>query len=298
MLISVIIPHYNHSEYLGLCLDSLRQQQNLQSDVEILVVDNGSERAPQDVSSNFPGVRLLQQKTPGPGPARNLGVAQARGDILAFIDADCHAQSNWLSVIETVFQNPETQIAGGDAQVQYATPGNPTFLEPYERIYAYRNRKYIAQGYSGTGNLAMRRQVFDTVGPFAGLGVAEDREWGLRANARGYATIYVEDMVVYHPARKSFAELTRKWDRHIVHDYSDYTGKSFGKLRWLFRAVAVAGSPLGELGTVLFSDRVQGAQERGLAFLCMTRIRLYRSRRMLQVILTPGSLRAEGDWSR
>lgn len=298
MLISVIIPHYNQPEHLRTCLDALHRQKNHGSDVEILVVDNGSAQSPQDICSDHPGVRLLFQGTPGPGPGRNLGAEQARGDILAFIDADCHASGDWLLVIETAFRKPGTQVIGGDVRVQYATPGHPTFLEPYERLYGYRNQKYIAEGYSGTGNLAMRAEVFEKVGPFVGLGVAEDREWGLRAKSLGYIAVYAADMVVHHPAHKSFVELTRKWDRHITHDYSDYYTKPFGRLRWLARAIAVAGSPVGEFGTVLLSKRVQGTRERVLALVCLVRIRLYRARRMLQMAFTPRSMHAEGDWSR
>lgn len=298
MLISVIIPHYNQHEHLRTCLDALHRQKNHGADVEIFVVDNGSTRSPQDICSAYPRVRLLFQRTPGPGPGRNLGAEHARGDILAFIDADCHAYENWLSVIETAFRNPSMQVIGGDVQVQYAVPGHPTFLEPYERLYGYRNRKYIAEGYSGTGNLAMRAEVFETVGPFVGLGVAEDREWGLRAKSLGFTTFYAGDMVVYHPAHRSFVELTRKWDRHITHDYSDYSTKRLGRLRWLVRAIAVAGSPVSEFGTVLLSKRLQGSWERSLALVCLIRIRLYRARRMLQIAFTPRSMHAEGDWTR
>ncbi|WP_199913567.1 glycosyltransferase family 2 protein [Ruegeria sp. Alg231-54] len=298
MLISVIIPHYNQPEHLRTCLDVLHRQKNHGSDVEILVVDNGSTQSPQDICSVYPEVRLLFQGILGPGPGRNLGAEQAHGDILAFIDADCHAHENWLFVIEAAFRNPDTQIIGGDVQVQYAIPGHPTFLEPYERIYGYRNRKYIAEGYSGTGNLAMRAEVFEKVGLFAGLEVAEDRDWGFRAKSLGYTTIYFGDMIVHHPAHKSFVELARKWDRHISHDYSDYYMKPFGRLRWLVRAIAVAGSPAGEIGTVLMSKRLRGTRERGLALVCLVRIRLYRARRMLQMAFTPRSMHAEGDWSR
>lgn len=298
MRISVIIPHYNQPEYLRVCLTTLQQQADSTADLEIIVVDNGSENLPEGICAEFPKVQLLQEKTPGPGPARNLGANTATGDILAFIDADCHAHDHWLSAIETAFQSPATQVIGGDVQVKYATPGRPTFLEPYESIYSYRNHEHIAEGYSGTGNLAMRAQIFDKVGPFVGLGVAEDKEWGLRAGAMGFTTIYVADMIAYHPARKNFSELAQKWDRHIAHAYPDYAATSAGKARWLIRAVAMAGSPLAEIGTILQSARVRGWRERVLAFLCLTKVRLYRSWRMMSLACGGPQKDLEGDWSR
>ena len=298
MLISVIIPHFNQDDHLATGLQRLHDQTGVTAEVEIIVVDNGSRSMPKAVCAAWPKVRLLHEATPGPGPARNLGAAAASGDVLAFIDADCHAHPGWLAAIEAAFAKPETQIIGGDVRVGYADPGRPTFLEPYEAIYSYRNHEHIAEGFSGTGNLATRPEILAHVGPFAGMGVAEDRDWGLRAGALGYTTAYVPAMIVYHPARKSFAELTQKWDRHISHDYAHLAGRSFGRLRWLLRAGAIAVSPLAEIPTVLRSPRVSGLSERWTAFLCLCRIRLYRGYAMIKLMLDRTAHQARSDWHR
>lgn len=298
MRISVIIPHLNQEDYLATGLAALHAQEGVSAAVEIIVVDNGSRRLPEAVCAAWPGVQLVSEAVPGPGPARNRGIAVARGDLLAFIDADCKAHPRWLATIEAAFAEPAVEVIGGDVQVGYADPDRPTFLEPYENIYSYRNNEHIAEGFSGTGNLAMRPAVFAKVGPFGGIDIAEDRDWGLRAGALGVKIRYVPQMIVYHPARKSFAELARKWDRHVAHDYARIAPKSFGRLRWAARATAVAASPLAEIPRILRSDRVRGGRERVLAFLCLVRVRLYRARRMLDLLLsTDGELLA-GSWNR
>ena len=100
-------------------------------------------------------------------------------------------------------------------------PANPTMLEAYESVYAYRMEEYIRrQGFTGTGNLAIRREVFDAVGPFGGIGIAEDRDWGQRARAMGHVTRYAPEMRVHHPARPTFADLALKWDRQTAHDFA------------------------------------------------------------------------------
>jgi glycosyltransferase involved in cell wall biosynthesis len=297
MLISVIIPHLNQENYLRVGLEALHGQSGIPSKVEIIVVDNGSARLPEMVCSAWPDVRLVSEPTPGPGPARNRGIREARGEILAFIDADCRADPGWLAAIETAFADGQSRIIGGDVRVGYEQPSRPTFLEPYESIYSYRNNEHIAEGFSGTGNLATLPSVVVAVGPFAGIEVAEDRDWGLRACAAGYAIQYVPEMIVFHPARKTFAELTWKWNRHIAHDYQRIRPRRLGALRWLARAIAVAGSPLFELRTVLFSPRVSGPRERILAFLCLIAIRLYRGGRMIGVLLR-GTQKISGAWNR
>ena len=297
MRISVIIPHFNQEEHLQQCLARLHAQQGCTAQIEIIVADNGSQRMPEAVCAAFPEVLLLREGAPGPGPARNTGAAAATGDVLAFIDADCHADPGWLAVIEERFSAPSTQIIGGDVRVGYADPARPTFLEPYEAIYSYRNHAHIAEGFSGTGNLATRPEILRHVGPFGGIDIAEDRDWGLRAGALGYRIDYVPSMIVYHPARKTFRELARKWDRHIAHDYTERAGTILGKARWLLRAWAMVGSPVIEAPKILRSERVSGWWERGMAFACLCAIRFYRSKTMVRMLVSDGS-RVEDAWRR
>ena len=165
--------------------------------------------------------------------------------MLAFIDADCIADQGWLASISRSLGDAKVRRAiGGDVRIAVADPKRFTQLEAYESIFAYRQEEYIRKfGFSGTGNLAVRREDFDTVGPFAGIDVAEDRDWGRRAKASGLEIGYVPEMIVYHPARTTFAELYEKWARHIDHDAADYARRRFGRVRWIAYAIAVALSP-------------------------------------------------------
>ncbi len=298
MLISVVIPHFNQPDYLRHCLQTLRDQEPFAADAEIIVVDNGSKVMPDDICAEFPEVTLLRETTPGPGPARNHGVTRAKGDVLAFIDADCHAHPGWLAAIASAFFDDQTQIMGGDVRIHVLDPDNPTALEAYESVYAYRNKMYVSQGYSGTGNLATRPSIFADVGGFAGIGVAEDREWGRRATNGGYHIRYLPEMIVYHPARRSFAELARKWDRHIAHDYEERRPGLAGLLRWFAKAAALAASPLYELFRIARSDRISSRHERLLAFGCLVRIRFYRAWTMASIALTPHKTQSRSDWVR
>jgi GT2 family glycosyltransferase len=123
--------------------------------------------------------------------------------------------------------------------------------------------RYIArEGFTGTGNLVVRRKVLDAVGPFAGIGVAEDIDWGRRATARGHDLRYVAAMRVYHPARRDFDDLFRKWDRHTAHFYATTRVRPGGRLVWAAKSVAMALSPLAEIPKILVSDRISGWRSR------------------------------------
>src|SRR5215468_6248554 len=244
--ISVVIPHLNQAENLKKCLASLAGQALDPDLFEIVVVDNGSVTAPEEVVAQYPRARLLRESSPGPGPARNLGVRAASADMIAFIDADCIAHPQWLSaVIQTLNAQPSGTILGGDVMIWREEGQGMTALEAYESVFAYLQKRYIEQhGFSGTGNLAMRRTDFDKVGPFAGIQFAEDIQWGQRARAAGCTFLYVPDMIIFHPARKSMRELCVKWDRHLQHYVNEARTRPGWRLRWFARSAAVLISPL------------------------------------------------------
>jgi glycosyltransferase involved in cell wall biosynthesis len=297
--IGVIVPHLNQHEELRRCLASLIDQSFDPECVEIIVVDNGSTALPAGTCRSHPRVCLAEEAKPGPGPARNTGVRISRAEILAFIDADCIADRNWLLEIEAAFSDRRVHIVGGDVRIAPKDPGRPTMVEAYESIFAYRQKEYIErQHFSGAGNLAMRRSAYQAVGPFAGIEVAEDRDWGQRAARLGYAIRYIPTMIVSHPARAALSDLYVKWDRHISHDFAANGERSPSHLVWAVRALAVACSPVLEIGRLLTSRRVSSWRERWLAAMALVNIRAYRSRRMLKLLVGRAEPAASRSWNR
>ncbi len=295
--ISVVIPHLNQPDHLRRCLASILAGKLVPD--EIIVVDNGSREMPFAVCDAFPGIILLAEPKPGPGPARNTGVAASSGDILAFIDADCLADPLWLSTARDAMADPAAQILGGDVRIAYANPSRLTALEAYESIYAYRMDRYIArEGFTGTGNLVVRRPVLDQVGPFAGLEVAEDRDWGQRATRAGHRIRYVAGMKVYHPARPNFRDLAVKWERSTAHDFVKAGQRKGGRLRFLIKTLAMPLSPLAEIPRLLASDRLSGLGNKARAFLCLVRIRLHRARIMARLLTGTDPASYSGAWNR
>lgn len=288
--VSVIIPHYNMPDALDRCLASVAGQA-VAGGIEIIVVDNGSTVGPEAVIARYPGVRLLSERTPGPGPARNTGAAAATAEILAFIDADCRADAGWLeAAVGAVEAGGGREVVGGDVRIDFVDPGHITPIEAYEAVFAYRQKLYIEkQGFSGTGNLAMHRDVFERVGPFAGIGLAEDRDWGRRATAAGIRIIYVPAMRIFHPARPDYASLQVKWQRHIAHDWATHRAAGRPDWRWWLKAAAMPASVLADGVGLLFSDRLSGLGNRWQGLGVLARLRLYRGGEMRRVMAAGGS---------
>ncbi|MCK1424849.1 glycosyltransferase [Bradyrhizobium sp. 182] len=284
--ISVIVPHLNQPGALKTCLASLEAQSIPRDSFEIIVVDNGSATLPTGVLAQYPGVRLLCEARPGPGPARNTGVAAASGEVLAFIDADCRAHPDWLSSVwRSLHSLPPRTVLGGDVRIWRGTKPHQDAIAAYESVFAYRFKLYIERdGYCGTGNMAMLRRDFHCVGPFAGIDVAEDMEWGQRAQRAGLRFQYIPEMIVFHPARSSLQELYVKWDRQLLHYRNMADGKPAWRLRWIAQALLVLASPAPGIITILTSDRLYGIGARIKAIAVMCAVRMHRVTTMLSLL--------------
>jgi GT2 family glycosyltransferase len=300
LLLSVIIPHLNEPDDLRLCLRALDAQRKDGINFEIIVVDNGSAEMPHAACEGIAQLRLEREMVPGPGPARNLGARLARAETLAFIDCDCIAQPGWVrAIVDLMATKPDVDIAGGDIGILMKDPLRPSAVESYESIYSYRARAYVERhGFAATGNMAVRKHVFHSVGPFGGIGTMEDTEWGQRATAKGCRIVFLPEAKVLTPSCKSFAELARRWDRHVAHEFRKVAGRPIAVARWLAGCAAVVASPLLESFKILTTNRVSGLRNRGLALTCLTRIRLHRAWRMFGLAIHGDPRRFVESWNR
>ena len=100
--LSVIIPAYNACKTIGRCLDSLLQSIQ-QAPVEIICVDDGSKDNTWDILQTYSKrcdcLRVFHKENGGVGSARNLGLSQANGDYIAWVDSDDYVTRDWYETI-------------------------------------------------------------------------------------------------------------------------------------------------------------------------------------------------------
>ncbi len=114
-MISVVIPVYNAESYLAQALESVARQTC--TTIEILVIDDGSTDRSEEVAQGYPDsrIRVVRQPNGGPAAARNHGVRLARGDFLAFLDADDLWEPLKLEVqLEALRARPDAAMAFGE----------------------------------------------------------------------------------------------------------------------------------------------------------------------------------------
>ena len=109
MTITVIVCAYNEARYLPACLYSLLAQ--IRPPDEILVVDNASSDDTGAIARSIAGVRVISEPTKGLVIARETARREAKGDILAYVDADCRPPLQWLQRIEARFARHPALVA-------------------------------------------------------------------------------------------------------------------------------------------------------------------------------------------
>ncbi|MGB3297303.1 MAG: glycosyltransferase [Phormidesmis sp.] len=229
-LVSVIVPVFNDAARLRLCLQALAvqtygsedkqkdkqkdEQKDKQKAYEVIVVDNAS-----DISENisalvaeFSFAVYAYEQAPGSYAARNHGLKLAKGDILAFTDADCMPLPEWLEKgVAHLMRIAGCGLVAGRINLFFQNAqANP--VELYESVTAFPQQRLLAQHRgAATANLFTFKSVVNAVGPFdASLLSQGDLEWGRRVFAAGYRQFYAEDACVNHPARHTFEQLRRR----------------------------------------------------------------------------------------
>ena len=171
--VSVIIPVFNGQAYLADSLRSVASQSV--SDIEIIVVDDGSTDSTFEVARNFgdPRLRYIRQDRAGAAAARNRGVELANGPLLAFLDADDVWIGDKLSLQIASLQRGDGEMIFANVE-EFITPDRLQELEGHLKLHSV-SRPFI---YAST--LLMRRTDFQKVGPF-------DIQWRLGEFVGWYA---------------------------------------------------------------------------------------------------------------
>ncbi|MEB3241179.1 MAG: glycosyltransferase family A protein [Synechococcus sp.] len=204
MLVSVVIPTYNRLPILRQCLTALEQQIDLPEgdDFEVVLVDDGSTDDTvawlRQHAAGYPHVRLLQQDHGGPALGRNLGVDQARGELIVFIDSDLVVVPTFLREhLESLRRAWQRQ--GNRLCFTYGAVINThNFDAPNQEPHKLSD---LSWAYFATGNVAIDRQVLLESGvfdPSFRLYGWEDLELGERLRRMGVQLVRCPAAVGYH----------------------------------------------------------------------------------------------------
>jgi glycosyltransferase involved in cell wall biosynthesis len=175
MDISVIVPCYNSQWYVRSCLKALLEQSYPRDRYQVLLVNNRSTDRSAEFAREFPTVVILEASKQGSYAARNVGVGAATGRILAFTDSDCEVCPTWLEQIAAAMQHEDTAVVLGARRFARETLLLSTLAD-----YEMEKARYVFSQddpslyYGYTNNMAVRRGVYQRVGPFVEISRGAD----------------------------------------------------------------------------------------------------------------------------
>jgi GT2 family glycosyltransferase len=222
------------ADLLAECLQSLSALRSGNRTFELLVVDNDPpDDATERLVASLPGVRYAREPLPGLDFARNRALAEAGGQMIAFVDDDAVADRGWLAGLEEALaQNPDAAVVTGlvlpaelvtRAQVLFERRGG--FRRGFQKL-RYEGQTLpgnplypTGAGIFGAGcNMVLRREVVQSLGGFdealdtgAPLPGGGDLDIFYRIVRAGYPLVYEPRMLVFHRHRREYAALRRQY---------------------------------------------------------------------------------------
>ncbi|HTW77475.1 MAG TPA: glycosyltransferase [Thermoplasmata archaeon] len=224
-LISVVVTVRNEAPHLPRLLDNLVVQE---PPLEVVVVESESRDRTRAIADEYarryPDLIRVFSRPGSRGIGRNIGVAEARGDLIAFIDGDCFPDSQWLHALRAS-AGAAAVLAGRTVTVGRAQYGH------LERVELFQS------GYDVTYpscNLLYRRALFERLGGFDPRFItAEDIDLNLRAVRSGAAIRYVPEAVVYHQVRTTLVRFLYQafWNGYGRKQLTEKHGSLWGRYR-------------------------------------------------------------------
>ena len=230
-LISVIVPVHNGEKFLGDALASIFTQDY--RPIEVLVVDDGSTDGSATIARSFPDIRYFHEEKQGSAVARNTGIDNSRGELIAFLDADDLWLPNQLSIqIAYLSTHPETGCVYGKMK-NFLDPGVacPPWIDPDTLLKPTDICSFC--------NTLARRSLFEAVGNFnPTYKQGQDLEWFFRVKESGIPIGNIPDTVL----------LRRIHENNISHNQN---GSVQARLRMLKESIerkrGAAARPSGAL---------------------------------------------------
>jgi glycosyltransferase involved in cell wall biosynthesis len=205
MFFSIVIPTYNRQPILEKCLRALENQRLTDRTVEsyeVVVVDDGSTDGTltwlKTHQAEFPHVVSYEQNHQGPSAARNLGVQQAKGDTIIFIDSDLVVTEQFLQSHATALTTEEKTLNSDRLFTYGAVINTCNFENPTAEPYKITD---FSAAYFATGNVAIAKKWLEQAGLFDTrfqLYGWEDLELGVRLKELGLKLVKCPSAVGYH----------------------------------------------------------------------------------------------------
>lgn len=237
--LSVIIPARNEAGPIAATVRAvLEEAERSGADVEVIVVDDGSDDGTGDVA-RLAGARVIRVDGAGnPGRARNRGAADSSGATLVFLDADCVPAIGWLSALVAAHAAGQCCV-GGSLALPPSLPRTARWDYYFSSYHMHPGRPGGRVANLTPANLSVRKDVFESTRGFnETLPVADGHEelsWQASLRRNGVGCYFEPGAVAYHHNRGGMGNLVRRTYRWAYSSVQAKAETGVGRLSVLYR---------------------------------------------------------------
>lgn len=262
-LISVIVPIYNVSPYLRLCLESIEKQ--TYQHFEVLLINDGSRDNSKDICLEFverdKRFKFIEQQNAGLSAARNTGILNAKGEFLTFIDGDDFIESNYLEELYYTSLKNNSEIVVGSYK-RFNEEDNNYYIH----VFDYREEHY------------KHRELIENIAQIERRGIEFETSWGTLFHKRLFKN-------VLFPVGKNIEDTRTNYKLYMESCKTSYIHKDL----YVYRIRK--GSLINTITENLLTDVLEALLER-IAVLSLSGVDITEEKEMLKIRLTTRSQQA------
>ena len=262
-LISIIVPIYNVSPYLRLCLESIEKQ--TYPHFEVLLINDGSRDNSKDICLEFVErdnrFKYIEQQNAGLSAARNTGILNAKGEFLTFIDGDDLIESNYLEELYYTSLKNDSEIVVGSFK-EFNEEDNNYYIH----VFDYREEHY------------KHRELIENIAQIERRGIEFETSWGILFHRRLFEN-------VLFPVGKNIEDTRTNYKLYMESCKTSYIHKDI----YIYRIRK--GSLINTVTENLLTDVLEALLER-IAVLSLTGVDITEEKEMLKIRLNIRSQQA------
>lgn len=262
-LISIIVPIYNVSPYLQLCLESIEKQ--TYSHFEVLLINDGSRDNSKDICLEYAErdyrFKYIEQQNAGLSAARNTGILNAKGEFLTFIDGDDLIESNYLEELYYTSLKNDSEIVVGSFK-EFNEEDNNYYIH----VFDYREEHY------------KHRELIENIAQIERRGIEFETSWGILFHRRLFEN-------VLFPVGKNIEDTRTNYKLYMESCKTSYIHKDI----YIYRIRK--GSLINTVTENLLTDVLEALLER-IAVLSLTGVDITEEKEMLKIRLNIRSQQA------
>lgn len=262
-LISVIIPTHNSESTIQNCIESLISTSFSRDKFEIIIVDDGSTDETVNIAKRIGVDKIIETHQCFPGIARNIGVRDARGEFLAFLDSDCKIKVGWFESIIDELQ--KIQAMSGPIE-----NGNTHSLVAWAEYFVEfggfdRNRKQTSLRFLPGCNQAIQKETFEKAGGFSNVRASEDVIFGESLKKINVKPVFIKNFQILHLCRTKLSNVVS--NTRLLGRYTVVARRTFPALRYSSVVISRWGIPLIFFSKILKSCKYAISAKKTIKFI-------------------------------